>query len=143
MSNERKELIIQFVEQAIPFNALIGLKVILYETGDVITKIPFKQELIGDPTRPAIHGGVMSTLLDATGGLVVFSEVGISGRISTVDLRIDYLRPAKPEDILCHAKIQRLGKRLAVVSADIYHDGHKHEPVAIGNAVFNINVKKA
>ena len=77
--------------------------------------MPFTDEWIGDPNRPALHGGLLSTIADAAGGLAVFSRLpDLSDRASTVDLRVDYLRPGLLEDLYCDAEVLRLGNRVAV-----------------------------
>jgi uncharacterized protein (TIGR00369 family) len=85
--------LVAFFETGIPFNAHLGMKVEQVGDGSATIRIPFRDNLIGDPGRPAIHGGVLSALADTTGGLAVFSVLGPKGRTSTVDLRVDYLRP--------------------------------------------------
>jgi uncharacterized protein (TIGR00369 family) len=107
--------LIAFFERAIPFNLHLGMRVERLEPGDVQIRVPFRPELVGDPYRPALHGGVLSTLGDATGGLAVFSTLrSLEARVSTVDLRIDYLRPARLEDVVCEASVLRAGNRVAV-----------------------------
>ncbi len=65
------ETLINVFESHIPFNAHLGIKVELLEKGRCRLRVPFQPHLVGDPLRPAMHGGVMSTLADAAGGLAV------------------------------------------------------------------------
>ncbi len=128
--------LIAFFEQNIPFNAHLGMRVEHLESGRCTLRIPFRPEWIGDPMRPALHGGVISTLADAAGGLAVFSTLDALARVSTVDLRVDYLRPALEDDLLCDAEIVRAGNRVAVCSMRIHQpDGRV---VADGRAVYNV-----
>jgi uncharacterized protein (TIGR00369 family) len=56
--------------------------------------LPVRPEFVGDPRRPALHGGVLSALIDTAGGVAAWSALGTGGSVSTVDLRVDYLQPA-------------------------------------------------
>ncbi len=138
MKNFSKELICQFIEQAVPFNHWLGLKMVSYEPGEVVICLPFREELIGDIRRPALHGGVLCTLIDATAGAAAITELHAMDRVSTLDLRVDFLRPGRPEPVLCRARVVRTGNRVAAVSATAYHEGEEKEPIAMGMAVFNI-----
>ena len=94
--------------------------------GRCALRVPFRPELVGDPARPALHGGVLSTLADTAGGLAVFSALGdpTRGRTSTVDLRVDYLRPARLDDLVCEAQVIRMGNHVAVTQMIIRQGDH-------------------
>lgn len=134
---DRKALT-QLFEQLIPFNRRLGLLVEEISDGSARIRAPFADELIGNPVSRAIHGGVISALLDSCAGLAVWSEIGVNDILSTVDLRVDYLRPAGPEDLIGCAEVVRLGNRVAVVSLRAYHPGSEDRPFAAGTAVYNI-----
>ncbi|MCB9762380.1 MAG: hotdog fold thioesterase [Alphaproteobacteria bacterium] len=128
----------RFFEQDIPFNAWLGVKVDALSEGTCVLRVPGRRELTGDPSRPALHGGVLSTVADAAGGLAVFSRLDLSHACSTVDLRVDYLRPGHPDrDLLCGAEVVRLGNRVAVTTADLWQDDPA-QPIAQARAVYNI-----
>ena len=115
----------QFFEEQIPFNAWLGMRILQAGGGRCALKLPFRPELVGDPHRPALHGGVLSTLADTAGGLCVWASLDETGRgTSTVDLRIDYLRPAKLEDLVCEAEVLRMGNRVAVVRMVVRQGEH-------------------
>ena len=100
-----------FMHDKVLFNKFLGLRVIELGDGQATMVAPFREEFIGDPFRPALHGGVISTLLDTTGGLAVFTSLDdIRDRTSTVDLRVDYLRPGRKEDVHARARIVRAGQ---------------------------------
>lgn len=132
------ETLIGFFQEGIPFNRLLGMRVASLETGRCAIELPIRDELVGDPTRPALHGGVLSALADAAGGLAVFSALPRGDTTSTVDLRIDYLRPAKVEGALvAEAALMRLGNRVAAADC-IVHQGDREHPVAVCRAVYNV-----
>jgi uncharacterized protein (TIGR00369 family) len=85
----------------IPFNRVLGIRIAELTRGRAVFSVPFRDELVGDPTRPALHGGVISAVADTCGGCAVWSAVGEGDRVSTIDLRVDYLRPGRLEELRC------------------------------------------
>jgi uncharacterized protein (TIGR00369 family) len=132
------ELIRQFTEQVVPFNAWLGVQIHHIEAGDVTVRMPFKAELVGDPFRPALHGGVLAALIDLVGGAAAFTRLGPYDRVSTVDMRVDYLRPARCEDVFARARVLRMGNRVCAVSVSCFHEGAEEEPLSMGMAVYNV-----
>ena len=107
--NEAIRLVGKFMEEQIPFNRFIGLQVSSVSEDSVTLRLPFKEQLIGDPQRRALHGGVLSSMLDVAGGTVCWAAMkSLDSRVSTVDLRVDYLRPGKGEEIVCQSTLIRL-----------------------------------
>lgn len=125
-------------ERVIPFNRFLGVK--LAEVGDGVAclELPFRPELLGNPVAGTLHGGVISTLLDNAGGVAVWSQIRQDDLLSTVDLRVDYLRPAAAETLLARAEVVRLGNRVGVVQLRAFHPGSEGAPVAAGVGVYNI-----
>jgi uncharacterized protein (TIGR00369 family) len=128
----------RFLGELIPFNAHLGVRVDLLEHGHAVLSLPFKPEFVGDPTRPALHGGVISTLLDACGGAAVWSTTTLDDRVSTIDLRVDYLLPGKPETLVVDGQVVRVGNRVGVVSMRAYHPSDPQRTIADGKGVYNI-----
>ena len=121
----------------IPFNNLLGLKMTDGGDGHVRVEQPYRDELLGDASRPAIHGGVISTLVDVAGGAAAFTRVDYNGgdRLSTVDLRVDYLRPAGKADLVADAEVVRIGNHVAMVRVKVSSEGLQ---VAEGVGVYSI-----
>src|SRR5689334_5867434 len=65
----------QVSEEFIPFNKLLGIQVTALERGRAVFEIPFREELVGDPIKRVLHGGVISALADTAGGTAVWSAV--------------------------------------------------------------------
>ena len=81
-NNPRLRAVFQFIEDGIPFNKFLGIKVEHIEVGRVVLRLPFRELLVGDVFRPAIHGGVISTLVDTAGGTLEMNEVpGAAGLV--------------------------------------------------------------
>jgi uncharacterized protein (TIGR00369 family) len=133
----------QVVEDLIPFNKHLGVKLIAVSRGNVRLEVPFREELIGDPMRRALHGGVMSTLADASCGAALWSHYeDPRTRISTIDLRIDYLRPGRQETLVAEATVVRGGRRIGVVDVRLFHPSTPLETIATGKGVFNVSALK-
>lgn len=133
----------QVIEEFIPFNKLLGIRADRVERGNVKLELPWRDELIGDPLRRAVHGGVISTLADVAGGMAVWSSLeDPTARVATVDLRVDYLRPGRPHTILAEAHLVRLGGRIAVADMKMFHPGGDGEPIATGKGVYVVKVPK-
>jgi uncharacterized protein (TIGR00369 family) len=127
----------------IPFNRVLGIELLELSPGHAVLAIPFRPELIGDPFRPALHGGVLSALADTCGGCVVWSAIGAADRVSTIDLRVDYLRPAKLEDLHARGEILRIGNRVGVATITLFHPSAPNEVVAESKGVYSVRRARA
>ena len=137
------EVLRQVMEELIPFNRFLGVKLTAMRKGFARLEIPFRDELIGDPMRPALHGGVLSALGDAAGGAAVWASMDDdNARISTIDLRIDYLRPARLTTLVAEAVVVRVGNRVGVADVRLFNDDTEADTVATVKAVYNITIKK-
>lgn len=136
-SDEYYAQLTKFFEGGIRFNAFLGMKVEELAPGYARLRIPFTDDLIGDPFRPALHGGVVSTLLDTAGGIAAFTSVRPGDRLATVDLRVDYLRPAGLQDLIAEAKVLRIGNRVAVCDIVAFQDDPNRH-IATGKGVYNV-----
>jgi len=126
------------IENCLPFNKYIGIKLLSLEPGLCKLLIPFKAELVGDTRRGALHGGVMSTLIDTCGGFAVWSMCDITDKLSTIDMRVDYLKPAFSDDLVAESQVKLLGNRVGNASTIIYSRNDPDVIVAEGRSVYNI-----
>lgn len=144
LTPDRLSLLRQWFEQGIPFNRFLGIRLHALERGRCVLWLPWRDELVGDASRPAVHGGVLSTLIDTAGGGACFSALDrAEDRLSTVDLRVDYLRPGGPADLWCQGEVVRMGNRVGVARMTLWSGrmpeaGEPSDPVATGQAVYNI-----
>ena len=122
-------------ENDLPFHRLIGLKIKSISLENVKTEFTMQADLIGNPVRKTLHGGVISSVLDATGGLV--ASVGIIqkmndkpaetvlmqfSKVGTIDLRVDYLRPGRGKTFTAEGTIMRSGRKVAVTRMSLHND---------------------
>jgi uncharacterized protein (TIGR00369 family) len=122
----------------IPFNRFLGIQLAAAQDGYCRLELPFREEFIGDAARPALHGGVISTLIDTCGGFAVWTRIAIDDRVSTIDLRVDYLAPGAPELLTAEANVVRIGNRVGVVDVRCFQPSHPERIVAAGKGVYNI-----
>jgi uncharacterized protein (TIGR00369 family) len=98
---------------------------------EATVRIPFDPKLVGDPTHGVVFGGVITTLLDQAGGAAVTCSLEERRSIATIDLRIDYMRPATPgRDLVGYARCYRVTTNVAFVRGAAYHDD-RDDPFAM------------
>ena len=113
-------------EEKIVFNQVLGLKITGLAPERVTGRMAMRRELVGHYAHNRVHGGVISAGLDAMGGLAVMAAIGARhmdeapaqrlhrfGKLGTIDLRVDYLRPGIGEHFELRAEVMRLGSRVA------------------------------
>ncbi len=132
------------IEEYIPFNKFLGVRASSLSRGRVEIEIPYREELIGDPAKPALHGGVMSMLADVAGGMAIWSTLeDMNHRLSTIDLRVDYLRPGKLEALVAEGMIVRVGRSVGVADVRLFHRSAPADTVATGKGVYAIKAPRA
>ncbi len=113
-------------EERITFNRVLGLEILEMHAAHVLGRIRMQPQLVGHYAHNRLHGGVVAAGLDAMGGLACMAAIGARhldeppeqrlhrfGKLGTIDLRIDYLRPAIGEAFTLRAEVLRLGSRVA------------------------------
>ena len=132
-------------EHSVAFNQVLGLKVHSLEPGAPQLRFDMRPELIGNPRRQILHGGVISAVLDVAAGFAIHLAVaGQKGEaseshfpsIGTIDLRVDYLRPGRGNYFIATGRVVRLGNRVAVAHMDLVND--TAELIATGGAAYMV-----
>lgn len=144
---EQLEFLRRWYERQIPFNRLVGLQVETLRVDFVSVRFPMRAELIGNAVHGILHGGVISTALDAAGGLAAAASIlekmqGRSreeiaariARIGTIDLRIDYLRPGRGDFFRAKSAIMRTGNKVAVTRMEFFNN--KEILIAVGTGTY-------
>ncbi|MFL2802031.1 MAG: PaaI family thioesterase [Paracoccaceae bacterium] len=120
----------------LPFSKYLGLKLERLGNGKAIMTIPYHKNLIGDPNTGILHGGVITTLLDSCCGAAVMTAGNPKTSTATIDLRLDYMRPAEPKSIItAEAMCYRVTNSVIFVRANA-HDGTKETPIATATGAF-------
>jgi uncharacterized protein (TIGR00369 family) len=107
-----------FVMTGVPHAEDIQMAVVEIGDGTAVTRVPYDAKLVGDPETGVIHGGVITSLLDNACGVAIGSKLRVLGGIATLDLRIDYMKPATPgSDIYAFVECYRVTDPIASVTA--------------------------
>ena len=105
----------------IPYARFLGVRAEL--AGDEMTAIlPFGDHLIGNPTLPAIHGGVIGAFMEMTAVAQLSVAQGLARQPRTIDITIEYLRSGRPRDTYARATIEKAGRRIANVQVEAWQD---------------------
>lgn len=140
MSPEQKAALLHRMNEgmrsAIPHNDALGLEVIDVGDAQLWMKLPWAERLVGDPTTGVLHGGAVSSLMDAAAGFAVMVALGKPMKIATLDLRIDYMKPAAPRrDVIAHTVCYKVTKHVCFVRGTGYVDDPA-DPIASVAATF-------
>lgn len=102
----------------------------LEKDGKATIKLPYDKKLVGFPETGVLAGGAIYTLMDSVAGISVFAALGTYMPLATLDLRIDYLKPATPgEDVFGEARCYKITRNVAFVRGRAHH-GDTDRPIA-------------
>ncbi|MFC6196680.1 PaaI family thioesterase [Ponticaulis profundi] len=111
----------------VPYAQKLGFELIDLEPGRAIARAGYSTEMIGDPATGVIHGGVVTALLDNVSGVAVIASLKELKSTATLDLRIDYMRPAEVgRDVIAEAECYHLTRNVAFTRAWAYHESKDH-----------------
>jgi uncharacterized protein (TIGR00369 family) len=126
-------------DQMSPQMRALGVETLEAGDGRALLRLPYKPEMVGDPATGVIAGGVVTTLLDHACGRAVLARMSELVVFATLDLRIDYMRPARPhQPVYARAHCYKMGRTVAFVRATAYEDS-PDDPVAAAQAAFMLN----
>ena len=121
----------------------LGMEVVEVGPRRARVRLPYRDELVGDPLRKVVFGGVITTLIDHAAGLSVFCSLEELRGIATLDLRIDYMKPATPgRDIVGYCRCYKVTRNIAFVRGVAYHDT-ADDPIATMVASFMLGANRA
>ena len=130
----------QFIE-ALPHSRALGMRLEAIGEGTATIAMPYDSRLIGDPSTGVIHGGAVSALMDTACGASVMSHPQAGFSTATLDLRIDYMRPASPgQTIRTRAECHHVTRSVAFVRA-VATDDDESRPVAMATGAFTVERK--
>ena len=139
------------VYERLPFNQLLGLEVDHLEAERAGFRFDRRDELVGNFIQGILHGGVISAVLDTTGGMMATvsalgrmqangstaEEMAASfARYGTIDMRVDYLRPGRGERFVSSAAIMRTGRTVAVTRMELSNEAG--DLIAVGAGAYKI-----
>ena len=120
--------------EAIPYARFLGIEVERCD-GALECILPFRQEIVGNPSLPAVHGGALGAFLELTALLHLLEESGSERVPKPITFSVDYLRSAGPTTTRARAEIFKLGRRIANVRVVAWQDD-RSRPVVAGNGKF-------
>ncbi|WP_353531833.1 PaaI family thioesterase [Cognatishimia sp. WU-CL00825] len=140
MTEDKTKRAQQFIEN-IPHAKALGMEVTDIGDGFAQIEMNYDKRFVGDPDTGVISGGAVSALMDTCCGAAVMSHPDVVGATATIDLRIDYMRGAKPGDRICaRAEVYHLTRSVAFVRAKSF-DSDTENPVATATGAFTAEKK--
>lgn len=132
-----------------PFNQLLGLKITSFDSEQSEIRFIWQDKLIGNAMQKILHGGVTASALDLAGGVVAAANIlnnldDLSpqaiqknlSKLSTIDLRTDFLRPGRGEEFIATARIIRGGSKVAVARMELHNEEGEH--IAFGTGTYMV-----
>jgi len=139
--------IVREVYENLPFNRLLGLKVATLKPDEAGYNFAMGNKLIGNAVHGILHGGVISAVLDTTGGMTATASAikrmpGLSdgeitdwiARIGTIDMRVDYLRPGRGKRFQSSGTVMRTGNKVAVTRMELRNE--ENVMIAVGTGAY-------
>lgn len=118
-----------------PFHEWLHVEAVDAAPGRAVLRIPPNPEFVGNPFIPAVHGGIIAALIDLAGGAALFVELQFP--TPTIDMRVDYLRPAiAGKALIAEAVVKRLGSTVAFVDVDVKDEDGRL--VATGRCAYSV-----
>ncbi len=143
------DMAVKVYEERIPFNRILGMRVESLGLDHARVRIDMRDDLVGNYIQGILHGGVISAVLDATGGML--ASVGVLNqmagapqeemarrlaRIGTIDMRVDYLRPGRGSWFFARSSVLRVGRRVAVMRMAFHNDADLL--IAVGTGTYSV-----
>lgn len=119
-----------------PFCRFMGIEAQIDERG-VLAIMPARDNLIGNVSIPALHGGSIAAFLEISCLLQLAHETGTTAPARTIDFSVEYLRPGRPETTYARAKVRRIGRRVATVHAEAFQSDET-KPVCLVQCHFRL-----
>ena len=133
---EKKKKAVEDFFAVLPHSNSLGIGIDFIRDGEVGMSMPYDSKLIGNPQTKVIHGGAVFALLDTCCGAAAMSHPKQIGPTATIDLRVDYMRPATPgHRIKAIATCYNMTKNVAFVRA-VALDNNEDKPVAMAAGAF-------
>jgi uncharacterized protein (TIGR00369 family) len=125
--------------RVVPHNQALGLELVEVSKARARFRLAWDAKLVGNPASGVLHGGVITSMMDACCGAAVFQALSEPLPIATLDLRIDYLKPATPrEAVYAQAHCYKVTRNVAFVRGVAYHDS-EDDPIASAAGTFMLS----
>ena len=142
MADELKLSVFQeWFSDTIPQNKALGLRVIGVRRGVATMRLEWQPYLVGNPETGVLFGGALTTMIDGCSGMAVATMLTEPSPFATLDLRIDYIKPAAPgQAVIAEAQCYKLTNNVAFTRA-VAHHGDPADPIASSAGTFMMGTK--
>ena len=138
---ERIALFQKLFSDTIPHNKALGLQVVGVRRGFASMRLEWREELVGNPETGVLAGGPLTAMLDGCCGMAVATMLKTPMPFATLDLRIDYVKPATPgQPVIAEAECYRVTQSVAFTRAFAHH-GDAKDPIAAAAGTFMLGTK--
>lgn len=124
------------IKKQSPFIRLLGLAIEKLENGYCQSRLDVKDNFLNK--HKGVHGGVIYSLADISMGVAVYSTLKEDQEASTIEIKINYLKPVRTKMLVCDAKVVQKGKNIAILESEIRSDG-----ILIGKALGTFSIFKS
>ncbi|MZR22227.1 PaaI family thioesterase [Sneathiella chungangensis] len=121
----------------IPYFSYLGLR-LENRDGSLICVLPEDKKFIGNPTLPALHGGVVGAFLESTALVHLFATQEVTRLPKIINITVEYLRSGKPVETYAEAVITKPGRRVANMRIEAWQ-GNRKKPIAAAHANFLVS----
>ena len=146
-AQQLSEYVTRVFNEHLPFNQFLGFEAYWVAEDKIELRLPWKDELMGNPHQRILHGGVTAVVLDTIGGLVAILQAVKDlapiapddfekkmAKMGTIDMRVDYLRPGRGELFIATAEVLRKGNKVAVCRMELHNQDEEH--IALGTGTY-------
>ncbi|MEO7962574.1 MAG: PaaI family thioesterase [Gemmatimonadaceae bacterium] len=115
-----------------PYQRFLGLVLEQVGDGEVTIRLPFREDFLREDGSDWLHGGIISALIDIAGDYAVVTK--FNSGVPTIDLRIDWLRPARAGDLVAKGRVVKAGRRVSVADVEVFDA--QGQVVAVGRGLY-------
>ncbi|WP_281018402.1 MULTISPECIES: PaaI family thioesterase [unclassified Minwuia] len=124
------------LEDRIPQIRALGIEVVSIDGPVAVSRLPYQEKLVGDPETGVMHGGVITTQIDNLCAVALHSRIGHYVPCVTIDLRVEYLKPAAPGlAVHVRAECRKVTRQVAFIAATAWNED-ENDPIAFASCTY-------
>ena len=138
LSQIELEVIQHAVNEFVPVHKFLGITLKDARRGYALLHFPYRKEVVGDPRFNRWHGGMLATIVDSAGGAAAITTfTSPEDQVSSIDIRVDYLKAGQPYDLLAEGEIVKDGSNVMFARMKVWQE-ETGEVIAEGRGAFRI-----